>query len=83
MRIVLRAKKCMRGEINGERENNGLRGKIKGTRTKEENKRLRCEIKGADRAKGENKMHDRDIKCEGVKQRITGEIKGHKREGRK
>ena len=31
----------MRGEINGERENNGLRGKIKGTRTKEENKKVK------------------------------------------
>ena len=39
MQIVLRGKiKCMRGEINCERENNGLRGKIKGTRTKEEKK---------------------------------------------
>ena len=56
---------------------------MRGTRAKEENKRLRCEIKGADRAKGEYKMHNREIKCEGVKQRITGEIKGHKREGRK
>ena len=62
MQIMLRATiKCMgggrgegggEGRINCERENNGLRGKIKGTRTKEENKWLRREIKGADRAKG-------------------------------
>ena len=31
---------------------------MRGTRAEEENKRLRCEIKGADRAKGEYKMHD-------------------------
>ena len=29
-----------------------------GTKGKEENRRLRCEIKGADRAGGVNKMRD-------------------------
>ena len=32
--------------------------KIKGTRAKEESNRLREKIKGADSAKGENKMHE-------------------------
>ena len=35
----------------------GLRRRIRDTKVKEE-KRIRCEIEGADRAKGENKMHD-------------------------
>ena len=61
MQIVLRAKmKCTggrgggrgEGRINCERENNGLRGKIKGSRAKEGNERLREKIKGADSAKG-------------------------------
>ena len=47
----------MRGEINCERENNGLRGKIKGTRTKEENKRLRGGSKGAESFKEKVKKH--------------------------
>ena len=38
----------------------GPRGRIRGTKTREENERFRCEIKGADCAKGENKMHDRE-----------------------
>ena len=31
---------------------------MRGTKAKEENHRLRCEIKGADRFEGGNKMHD-------------------------
>ena len=44
-------------------------GRIRGTKGKEENKRLRCEKKGADSSEGlENKMHDgREIKCEAGK----------------
>ena len=63
MQIVLRAKKCMRGEINCERENNGLRGKLKSSRTKDENKRLRGEIKGADMVKGKIKSMSVKINC--------------------
>ena len=55
----------------------GPRGRIRGTKAREENERFRCEIKGADCAKGENKMHDRE-KCEAGIERITGEIKGTK-----
>ena len=51
------------GRKNCERENNGLRGKIKGTRTKEENKRLRGEIKGVDSVKGQMKSMSVKIKC--------------------
>ena len=44
--------------------NQGLRGEIKGTRAKAENKRLRREIKGADRAKGQHKLIRGKIKSE-------------------
>ena len=54
MQMVLRGKMCK------ERRTTGI---IRGTNAKEENARLRCEIKGADCAKGENKMHDRE-KCQ-------------------
>ena len=40
------------------RENKGLRGKMKGTRAKEENERIRVKIKGAGSANGESKMHE-------------------------
>ena len=40
------------------RENKGTLGKIKGTKAKEENKRLKEKIKGAGSAKGENKGHE-------------------------
>ena len=33
-------------------------GKLRGTKAKEKKQRLRGEMKGADSAKGENKMHD-------------------------
>ena len=36
----------------------GLPGKMKGTKAKEENERLRVKIKGAGSANGENKMHE-------------------------
>ena len=36
--------------------------RIRGTRAKEENKRLLCEIKCADRAKGGKTMHDGENK---------------------
>ena len=44
--------------IKSEWENNGSRVKIKGTKAKEKKQRLRGEMKGAESAKGENKMHD-------------------------
>ena len=56
--------KCVRGEITCEGRNQGLRGEIKGTRAKEENKRLRKEIKGADSAKGQHKFMRWKIKSE-------------------
>ena len=43
------------------RENKGLRwgeGEVKVTKAKKEKKRSRWKIKGADRAEGQNKMHD-------------------------
>ena len=55
--MVLRGK-CVRKERTTVR--------IRGTKAKEENERFWCEIKGADCAKGENKMHDRE-KCEAGK----------------
>ena len=45
------------------------------------NERLRETIKGADSAKGENRMHEFFfflIKCEGGQQRITERMKGKK-----
>ena len=51
------ADSVLRGRMCRER---GQRGEISGTKAKEENERLRCEINGADCAKGENTMHDRE-----------------------
>ena len=42
------------------RRNKGLRRGIKGTRAEKEMQRLRWQTKGADGAKGENKMQDGD-----------------------
>ena len=50
--------KCMRGIIKCERRNKGSRRRIKGTKVEEEMQRLRWTTKGADSAKGRNKMHD-------------------------
>ena len=56
---MLRGKiKCMTDKINCKGRNKGLREKIKGTRAKEENKRLRREVEGADSANGENRTHE-------------------------
>ena len=41
-------------------ENKGLRRKIKGPKVKEEHLGSQGKIKGADGAKGKNKMHDGD-----------------------
>ena len=49
----------MRAKSIVKRENKGLRGEINGTRAQKEKKRSRWKIKGADRAEGQNKMHDR------------------------
>ena len=60
--------------------------KIRGTKAKEERRRLRSEIKGSGGAKGENKMNEgenKNVNIKKKKQRITGEIKGHKSEGGK
>ena len=55
MQIVLRGKrKCMTDKMKCEWGNKGLREKIKGTRSMEENERLRGK-KGADCAMGEIK----------------------------
>ena len=49
--------------------NKGLRTGINGTRAEEEMQRLRWKTKGADSAKGRNKMHD------GEHSNLKGEIK--------
>ena len=61
--------KYMRGKREG--ENKRLPEKTKGTRAKEKTQRRRGEMKGADSAKGENKMH------EGDKKKCKGEIKDY------
>ena len=43
-------------------KNKGLPEKTNGTRAKEKKQRLISEMKGADSAKGENKMHEGDNK---------------------
>ena len=55
--------------------------KIRGTKAKEENRRLRGEIKGSGSAKGENKMYEGEIAFEGEKSRITEENRRHNGEG--
>ena len=42
--------------------NKGLQGEIKGTKAEEENVRLKGNIKGAQSANGENKMHEGENK---------------------
>ena len=72
LRVEIKGAVSTKGEIkcttwenkHVKRENQGLRGKIKGTKAKEENERLRVKIKGAGSANGENKMHEGEIKCE-------------------
>ena len=43
---------------------------------------MRREIKGSGSAKGENKMYEGEITCEGGKSRITEENRRHNGEGR-
>ena len=50
--------------------------KIRGTKAKEENQRLRCEIKGADRAEGGNKMHDGENNVKGENKEVREKLKG-------
>ena len=64
-------------------ENTGLWEKLKGTRAKVENKRLKEKIKGADSAEGENKMHEGGKNVNWEILRITVENKGHKELRRK
>ena len=45
--------KRMRSKLKCERENRGLRWKMKGSRAKEENEKVKGEKKSADSAKGE------------------------------
>ena len=47
----------------------------KGSRSQEENKRLRRKLKGADSAQGREKMHEGKNQNVREKQRITGENK--------
>ena len=46
--------------VKCEREIKGLRRRVQGTRAQKEMQMLRWETKGADSAKGRNKMHDRE-----------------------
>ena len=56
MQVVIRVKiRCMR------EENKGLRRQIEGTKAEEVNEKLRRETKGADSAKGGNKMREGEI----------------------
>ena len=72
----------MRVQIKWEGRNKGLPEKIKGTSAEEENEGLRGgEVKGADSAKGENKMHEGENKH--VKKGKYGGIKRHKKLRRK
>ncbi len=50
------------GEIKCEGVKYRITGKIKGTRAKEKNERLRGEMKSADSANGENKKHEGENK---------------------
>ena len=51
------------------------RGKMKGSRAKEQNQRLRGDGKGAGSAEGENfNARGRKLQCEGVKKGVRGEI---------
>ena len=66
MQMVLRGK-CVRKERTT--------GRIRGTKAKEENERLRCEIKDADCEKGQTKcMIEKNVKREnkGLREKIKG-----------
>ena len=52
----------MRGEIKYEGVKYRITGKIKSTRAKEENERLRVEMKDADSDEGENRIHEGENK---------------------
>ena len=58
--------------------NEGLRGKEQAQEAKEENEGLRGKSKGADRVKGENKMHEGKT-GEGKNDRIIGVNHRHKK----
>ena len=84
MQIVLRAKtKCMRRNKIVKGRNEGLRGKIKGTKAYDEKIRLRKKINGADSAKGKIKCIREKIDCEGENQGLLEEIKGTKAKAEK
>ena len=70
-------------KLNCERGNEGLRGKIKGTKAHDEKIRLRKKINGADSAKGKIKCIREEIDCEGENQGLPEEIKGTKAKAEK
>ena len=54
------------------REDEGLRWKMKGSRAKDQNKKVNGEKKGADSAKGENQVREGEKKkCKGRRWRIS------------
>ena len=65
-------------KLNCERGNEGLCGKIKGTKAYDEKIRLRKKIKCADSAKGKIKCISEKIDSEGESQGLPEEIKGTK-----
>ena len=54
--------KTHEGRKNVKVENKEYGGKIKGTRAKEENERLRVQMNGADSDEGENRIHEGENK---------------------
>ena len=70
-------------KLNCERGNEGLCGKIKGTKACDENLRLRKKIDGADSAKGKIKCIREKMESEGENQGLPEEIKGTKADAEK